>query len=405
MTLAATLACASVTTEPDLARQHLVDTAAIQIDDLETPAERFEDLSQTGQMAEFVDDQAGYGFVVPSLGKGDAELVRHFVHGHPSRQKPGTVRAPHRLRLGLALVRPERSCNRVQNVGRGHYSLEVTIFVVNEGHRRLGFAQDVQDVEGVDRVGDNGRLPYMGADVDGFSVQEGSQEIAYLHHADQFVGAGFADRKPRMARGDQLLLYLGVGVVEIEPVDLGARRHERPRGPVAEAEHRRDHLLLVRLDHAGGLRFGDKRFDFLIGDRVLRLGRLPENPEYEPRGGVKQPHQRRCDPRDNGHRGRHPAGYGLSVSQREILWQKLPDDDRKIGDQADDDAVTHRIRNGERKSSGKENVFQALPQSGAGERSREDADKRYADLHRRQETAGVVGKGQGGRRAAPAVVR
>ena len=199
MTLAATLACASVTTEPDLARQHLVDTAAIQIDDLETPAERFEDLSQTGQMAEFVDDQAGYGFVVPSLGKGDAELARHFVHGHPSRQKPGTVRAPHRLRLGLALVRPERSCNRVQNVGRGHYSLEVTIFVVNEGHRRLGFAQDVQDVEGVDRVGDNGRLPYMGADVDGFSVQEGSQEIAYLHHADQFVGAGFADRKSDIA--------------------------------------------------------------------------------------------------------------------------------------------------------------------------------------------------------------
>lgn len=77
-----------------------------------------------------------------------------------------------------------------------------------------------------------------------------------------------------MGCSNQLPLYLDVDVFEIEQFDLGSRRHKRPRDSIAKAEHDRNHLLLVSFNHAGRVRLGDERLDFLIGDRALGFGRL-----------------------------------------------------------------------------------------------------------------------------------
>ena len=183
----------------------------------------------------------------------------------------------------------------------------------------------------------------MRPDVEGLVPQQGGQEFPRLHDAEHVVGVSLGHRKPGMGGVDQDLADLGCRVVEVDPVDIGARRHDATHRPVAEAHHARDHLALVRLDHAGGLRLGHDGLDLLLGHRALGLRALAEEAEDQLGRGIEQPDDRSTDPGDQRHQGRHRAGDPFRVLQRQVLGHEFADDDGEIGDGADHEAVAERL--------------------------------------------------------------
>src|SRR5215217_4678318 len=46
-----------------------------------------------GRWCRFADDEAGHRLVVAACRKGDIELLRHFVGGHPAGEEPRAVRS------------------------------------------------------------------------------------------------------------------------------------------------------------------------------------------------------------------------------------------------------------------------------------------------------------------------
>src|SRR5687768_7997566 len=71
--------------------QHLVDTAPIEIDDLEPPAQGLDGFTWARQMLEFADDETRHGLIVAAWRQNDPELLGHFVGWHPPGQEPGAV--------------------------------------------------------------------------------------------------------------------------------------------------------------------------------------------------------------------------------------------------------------------------------------------------------------------------
>src|SRR5829696_2134220 len=93
-----------------------------------------------GRWCRFADDEAGHRLVVAACRKGDIELLRHFVGGHPAGEEPRAVGSAHGFRPRRCIVRAERPCDGVENVSRCDDALEVPILIVNERHRHLGTA-------------------------------------------------------------------------------------------------------------------------------------------------------------------------------------------------------------------------------------------------------------------------
>ena len=109
-----------------------------------------------------------------------------------------------------------------------------------------------------------------------------------------------------------------------------------------------------------------------------------------------------ADPRHHRHQGCDGAGDRLRIAQREVLRHELADDDRAIGDEADDEAVAERLRRPRRKAGLPQGRSEPLAEGGPGEGAGEDADEGDADLDRRQERPGIFGERQGG--GAPAAL-
>ena len=177
--------------------------------------------------------------------------------------------------------------------------------------------------------------------------------------------------------------------LEVDPVDLGARRHHRAHGAVAEPHDAGDHAALVRFDGAVMLGLGDQHLDLLVGDALLALLALAEQIEDGAAGNVEQPGQRCGDLGEHGHEGCGAHRDRLGIAQRDLLGNELADDQRDIGDDRHDDADAEGAGHPVGNAIVDEQVAQALAERGAGEGAGEHADQRDADLHGRQEAAGI----------------
>ena len=102
-------------------------------------------------------------------------------------------------------------------------------------------------------------------------VEQRGEHVAGRDHADDIVDRAFGHRQPAVRRFGQRRADLLAAAVDVDPVDLGARRHHLAHRPVGEADDARDDRPLAFLEHAGGLRLGDDQVQLLGGHHILAL--------------------------------------------------------------------------------------------------------------------------------------
>ena len=157
-----------------------------------------------------------------------------------------------------------------------------------------------------------------------------------------FSTDAFGDRQPAVRRFAQPLGdRRGIGV-DIEPVDVGARRHHLAGRPVGEADDAGDDRAFAFLEHAGMVRLGDDEVQLLGGDLGRGIAAHPQQPEDQGAGLVEQPDERRGRARDPQHRQRDDGGDRLGRAQRELLGHQLADHQRRISDEDDDEGEAQR---------------------------------------------------------------
>ena len=115
---------------------------------------------------------------------------------------------------------------------------------------------------GVDELGDVGRL----------AARQRCHQAVQAEHADHIVERAAAHGQPRVAAVVDTSEQCIDGLVELEPLDLGARDHHRADLPLVEAEDVAHHLVLLALDDAGVDALFQAGRDLLLGDRARAVG-------------------------------------------------------------------------------------------------------------------------------------
>ena len=160
-----------------------------------------------------------------------------------------------------------------------------------------------------------------------------------------------------MAAGEHLGQLAVVRLLQIEPIDLGAGRHDRPHGTVGEMEHPLHHLVFRLLEHAGFSPLADQSADLLLGEIRFALDRDAEQPQQGIGGASEQMHQRRSPARQPAHRPGDSTGDRFRVVEGDALGHQLPDHQRQIGDGADHQSKAEGLTPG---TQGRDRVEQRL---------------------------------------------
>jgi hypothetical protein len=197
----------------------------------------------------------------------------------------------------------------------------------SSAHGHLGIPENCQGIQSIKRVRNDRRLLQVTADVEGLAGQQGRQKLPRLNHADHVVGCALAHWKAGVRRFDQQLADRRFVVLGVDPVHVRPGRHEAAHGPVAEAQHARDHAALLLLDHARALGLADEHLDLFFGDGRGIVGLGAEEAEDQGGGGIQQPDRRGCDLRDDQHQRGHGAGDPLRVAQGQLLGHEFTDHD------------------------------------------------------------------------------
>src|SRR5437667_229613 len=98
------------------------------------------------------------------------------------------------------------------------------------------------------------------------SPKAGDQQILGLNDADDLMRAALHDRKTRMGAVADFAPVLLFRIVEVEPLDLGTRRHYGARSPVAKAQRHLDDSRLGLMDVAGRGPLAQHEADFLVSN-------------------------------------------------------------------------------------------------------------------------------------------
>ena len=220
------------------------------------------------------------------------------------------------------------------------------------------------------------------------------QHVACLDDADHDVDAAIAGRQARMLGLHQQFADGALIGLQIDPVDLGARRHHRAHGAVAKPHDAGNHAPLVGFDGAVMLGLGNQHLDLLVGHLLFAFAALAEQPQYGAAGNVEQEDQRRRNGGEDGHRRRHPGCHAFGIAQGDLLGHQFTDDQREIGDDGNDNADAERIGDAFANARRGQEDRQPVAKRGAGEGAGKDADQGNADLHRRQEFARVLSQAQ-----------
>ena len=222
-------------------------------------------------------------------------------------------------------------------------------------------------------------------------------QIEQLRHADDtrhIVQRPPAHRVPGMrafatARGRQRqAVRHGIGAVE--PLHVGARRHERGQGPLVQAKHVLHHLVLLLLDQAGVHAFFQAGRDFFFGHRTRGGGVNAQQLERARRGARKQLDKGFGRPGQPQHGPRHPAGHGFRVQLADALGHQLAKNNGGEGDHG------HHQRSGGDggRFFGRAPRLQpgshAVAERGFAHNAVEHANRGDAHLHGRQKLVGVA---------------
>jgi hypothetical protein len=225
--------------------------------------------------------------------------------------------------------------------------------------------------------------------------QQVGEKVLLLYHAERMTEVAAArDDDTRIGAVGDLARHRVGRIIEIDPVHIRARRHDGRDRAVGQRQHAVDHLLLDLVDHPGLGALGDGEAHFLFGDAIAATFRNAQQLQDYGRRALENPREGPADACNDLQRPRHAHGDRFRRSQRHAFGDEFADDHRHRRDadhhEGDRDGRPMRRDTGHLVKHRSER----RAQRGTAECARQDADERDADLHGRQETAGLIGEGQ-----------
>ena len=170
----------------------------------------------------------------------------------PGDQQRAVVALDDRRRLVRIGVRRELAGDRGEQVGGRHDAFEMAVFVVDQRHRHLGLAQRDQRVHRVDLVDHDRRLAHQRAQVERLAARTAPRRCrAPGRRRSPHRSTLRATGSRRVRRSPAACARMPASSsVDVEPVDLGPRRHHLAHRPVGQPHDARDDRALMLLDHA-----------------------------------------------------------------------------------------------------------------------------------------------------------
>ena len=196
----------------------------------------------------------------------DPEHLLQFVEPDHAVDEPGSVLALDDARIGLPRV-GQFADQRLENVGQGHESFEIAVFIDDERHRLAARLEHFEGAQHRHRIRQKQRRAQRRAQIEWLSVECGGQQILDLNDAGELMRAALHDRKARIGAVADMPPDLLFGIIYIEKLDLGARRHDGADPAIAEPERHLDDCGLALRDVAGRHAFAQHKADFLVGNR------------------------------------------------------------------------------------------------------------------------------------------
>ncbi len=172
-------------------------------------------------------------------------------------------------------------------------------------------------------------------------------------------------------------------------------RHQNARRPIAKAHDAGDHLAFLGFQNAALMRLGQKDMHLFLGHAVFAGAALTQQPQHDAARPVQEPHQRRADDRQHGHRGGHADRHAFGIAQGHLLGHQFADNQADIGDGQDHAAHAQKLGPVLDHALRHQPVFQPQAQRRARQRARQHTHCGDADLHRGQEPPRILGQAQG----------
>ena len=224
----------------------------------------------------------------------DAQARAQFGHRHQAVELPHAVRPLRGPGVGLG-GGLQLAGDGFEQVARRHQALHHAVLVDHEHQPRGARAELLEQLHAGQRLGhEDRRLRRL---LDGALVRRAQrQQLRHADDAHHVVQRAAAHRIPGMDLvahrvGRHLLQGLRDGVGGLQPLDVGARHHQRAEPPVVEVEHVAHHLVLVHLDHAGVDALLQAGRDLLLGHRAGRVQVDAQQLERRGGGARQQQHE------------------------------------------------------------------------------------------------------------------
>ena len=171
--------------------------------------------------------------------------------------------------------------------------------------RDFGLLQHAQGIDRIELVGHDFGLDHQIGNFDRLVGDKARQDIAHLDHAQHPVGRPFGHGQQRVRAGVEHRAHCRLVRSDIDPVDLGARRHQLAHRALGQPHHALQHLVLFMLDHPAARGLGKQHVQFFGGNRALARGPHAKQADKQARRCIEQPHKRRSDLGQHRHRPRH----------------------------------------------------------------------------------------------------
>ena len=336
-------------------------------------------------------DQAGDGAVIVVDEADGADLALDIDEARATIDQPGAG-APCDDRI-VDLVRFRHFAgNYGEDVGLGDDALDAAVFVQHHGHAHRCLAEDFQHPQdGRGFVKSKDRL-HAGVRIESLARRNLVQQILGMHDAQHFVDAALAQQQTGMVARDDVFDGGVVGVVDVDPIDIGARRHDAADGVIGKVQHTFDHVALGLGEDAGLSTFGDHGLHFFFGHLILALAAKSDQGEDALGRDAQQQHQRRADLGDDRHRHTDAHGDRLGMVHGDAFGYQFADDERAIGDAGNHDGNGDGIGIGCQQRPIVQHVGKRRRQGGARISAGDDADQRNADLYRREKQGRIFGQ-------------
>ena len=177
------------------------------------------------------------------------QLLERLERQHAIDQ-PGAVLTALDRRLLRLFCAGQVTDDRLHQVGEGHQTLDASVFIGDQGDLDAVLAELADHRQGSSRLRDVKRFLEQGAHLDRALLQTGGQQRMAAHDPNAVIEAAAAHRQARVAGREHLGQLAVERLLQIQPPDLGARRHDRAHGPVGQMEHPLHQLMFRLLEHA-----------------------------------------------------------------------------------------------------------------------------------------------------------